>query len=476
MSKLTIQSGKGELKLHKSSKLVGLKTAEKVNTADQDYVEKEVIKDLGGFSVVTLNGVDDNIDDQLDSIRGNEEVELGTHIYYAEGSDRPLVATGEIFIIFESATSEEEQAIVLDEFNLELVERRNAERIVAKVTPKSPNPLKVAAALKNISMVKLAEPDLDSVLDEYFTPPKDDLLDHLWHLENTGFVTDVNFRLKKGADAKVMDAWKRLGNTGSSKIVVAVIDNGFDLSHPDLKNKVVKPFDLKRQSQNLTQGEARYTHGTPCASVALASSNNTGMVGVAPNAKFMPLNGPSFDTRATEQMFDYCIRNGADIISCSWGTTNPAHSLNILKEEAIANAAKKGRNGKGCVILYAVGNDEREGVNFYAAHPDVIAVSACTSQDEHANYSNRGREVSVCAPSNGDWPILAARAWWDEGYRDEVGNFRFWVDGRSRGKHYKHFGGTSAATPLVAGICALMLSANPDLTAKDCQRNFTKHC
>ena len=97
----------------------------------------------------------------------------------------------------------------------------------------------------------------------------------------------------------------------------------------------------------------------------------------------------------------------------------------------------------------------------------MIAVAACTSQDTHADYSNRGLEVSVCAPSNGDWPIIAARAWWDEGHRDEVGNFRFWADGRSRGKHYKHFGGTSASTTLVAGLCALMLSANPDLTGRE---------
>ena len=467
MSKLTIQSGKGELTLHKSSALVGLKTKEDVETADQEYVENEVIKNLGGFNVVTLKGQADSVDSKLDKVREKEEVELGTHVYFAEGSDRPMVATGELFVMFESGSSEEEQQMILDEFHLALVERRNAERVVVKVTPKSMNPFKVAAALQQISMVNLAEPDLDTVLDEYFTPPGDDLLDHQWHLENNGFVVDANFRLTKGADAKVIDAWKRLGNTGSSKVTIALIDNGFDLTHPDLKNKVVKPYDIHKRSSNITQGLSGYTHGTPCASVALADTNNTGIVGVAPRSKFMPINGTSFDTRATELMFDYCVKNGADIISCSWGTTDRAFTLNTLKEEAIANAAKKGRNGKGSIVLFAVGNDNKDYINFYAAHPDVIAVAACTSDDEHASYSNRGREVSVCAPSNGGWPIIAARAWWDQGHEDEVGNFRFWADGRSRGKHYKHFGGTSAATPLVAGICALMLSANPDLTARE---------
>lgn len=58
-------------------------------------------------------------------------------------------------------------------------------------------------------------------------------------------------------------------------------------------------------------------------------------------------------------------------------------------------------------------------VSFYAAHPDVIAVAASTSRDEHAAYSNR-RQVSVCAPSNGDWPVISARAWyweWTESWK-----------------------------------------------------------
>ncbi|MCB0625145.1 MAG: S8 family serine peptidase, partial [Saprospiraceae bacterium] len=221
-------------------------------------------------------------------------------------------------------------------------------------------------------------------------------------------------------------------------------------------------------SSRILQGDPQFTHGTPCASVALASSNGTGIVGAAPNAKFMPVSGTSFSLRATEQMFDYCVKNGADIISCSWGTTDPNFSLSPLKEQAIARAAREGRNGKGCIILFAAGNDDRDFLNFYAAHPDVIAVGASTSKDQHASYSNRGRELSVCAPSNGDWPIIAARAWWDQGTTQRgIGDFRFWADGRSRGDRYKHFGGTSSSCPLVAGICALLLSVNPDLTARE---------
>lgn len=469
MGKLTIKSGKGKLKLHKSRSLVGLKpTKEEKDLQEETFVKEQVLPSLGGFKVVKLQRGRGSLDKKLDEVRQKKEVKVGTHVYHAEGSKRPLVPTGEIFIHFRAGTNHEEQSIVLDEYHLEFVERRDDNLVIAKVTAQSPNPIKVANFLEKIALVKAAEPDLDTLLDEYaFAAPSDDLLGHQWHLKNDGFVIDAPRSLKKGADAKVVDAWERIDGMGSDDIVIAVIDNGFDLTHPDLKHKIHKPYDLWTQSPEVIQGDPNFTHGTPCASVALAASNGSGIVGAAPNAKFMPVSGTSFSLRATEEMFNYCIDNGADVISCSWGTTDPAFDLSPMKEEVIAKAATRGRNGKGCVIVYAVGNESEDFVSFYSAHPDVIAVGACTSQDEHAMYSNKGRELDVVAPSNGDWPILAARAWWDNGISWQIGDKRFWYDGLNRGDHYKHFGGTSSAAPLVAGICALILSVNPDLTAKE---------
>ncbi len=468
MSKITINSGKGKLILKKSRRLVGLKSKKKKDFKKSSFVKEEVFHNIGGFNVVTLDRKRSSLDNKLDEVRKKRDVDSGTHVYHVEGSKKPLVPTGEIYILFQEGTNKEEQLMVLDEFKLEMVERRDKNLIIASVTKKSANPLKVAQAMEAISLVKSAEPDLDTYVDEYdLIEPNDALLSHQWHLKNDGVLVDSNHRITKGADAKVLDAWNRLGNMGSNKVVVAVIDNGFDLTHPDLKNKVHKPFDLWNQSNNIEQGNPTFTHGTPCATVAVAASNGEGIVGVAPNAKFMPISGTSFSLRATEQMFDYAIDNGADIISCSWGSTNPSFTLSPLKEAAIAKAASKGRKGKGCIILYAVGNDDLDYVSFYAAHPDVIAVAATTSKDRHATYSNRGREVTICAPSNGDWPITAGRAWWDDGVSIYSGQFKWWIDGVNRGDQYKHFGGTSSACPLVAGVCALILSANPDLTAAE---------
>ena len=472
MKKLIVKSGKSELVLKKSRTLVGIKTKSKEVNPKEVGIKAEVLSHLGGFKVVTLDRGRGSVDKKLDEVRKKKEVEIGTHIYHVEGSKKPLVATGEIYITFEAETNEEERKIVLEEYSLELIEKRDKNSIIAKVTVNSPNPLKVAAYLQKIAMVKIAEPDLDTLLDEYDAVAiNDPLFNHAWHLQNLGFVPDINYSLKKGADSKVVDAWNRLGNVGSNKVVVAVIDNGFDLTHPDLNHKVFKPYDLWNQSANIIQGDPRFTHGTPCASVALAAVNGKGIVGSAPNAKFMPISGTSFSIRATEKMFSKAVENGADNISCSWGTTDPNFAPGPIKEAAIAKAAREGRKGKGCIILYAAGNDDLDYLSYYSTHPDVIAVGASTSQDTHASYSNRGRELTVVAPSNGDWPIIAARANWDEGTDLRgPGDFRYWADGKSRGDGYKHFGGTSSATPLVAGICALMLTANPDLTAKEVKK------
>lgn len=474
MEKIVLQTGKGALLLKKSRKLVGLKTtSEEKAVEDLSSVQQNWMPALGGFSVVSLETEDKETDQKLDELRADPEVALGTHVYLAGEQNRPVVPTGEIYLQFEEGVSEEEQKIVLDEFGLDEVERRGELVLVVQVTERSSNPIKSANQLQALSLVRLAEPDLDSPVDSYFMSPTDHLIGEQWHLHNSGQGRGPRHMMKPGADARIVEAWKRLGNLGSKGVTVAVLDNGFDMNHPDLRDKIIRPFDLWSGTNRIPQGDSRFTHGTPCASMALASSNGSGMVGVAPNARFMPVNGTSFGIRATEQMFDYCIRNGADIISCSWGTTDPAFRPNPVKEAAIAKAARQGRGGKGCVILFAAGNENLDYLNYYAAHPDVIAVGACTSMDQHAYYSNRGMEIDIVAPSNGHWPLIAARASWDRGDQRYTGPYRYWRDGVDRGGHYKHFGGTSCATPIVAGIVALILSANPELTAKEVRQILT---
>lgn len=468
---IKVKFGRGELVLVKSDALVGVKTVTTrgLDTALPQHIKNKNYEKLGGFQVVELKKDNSqDINTHLDKVRALDEVSVGTHVYHVVGNDKPIVPTGKIYIQFKEGTSLSLQTDILKNHYLALRERRDDVSIVAEVTPQSSNPLKCAAALQGLDEVRWAEPDIDIPLDHYaYSAPSARFMPQMWHLQNRGLVPDnASIRLKTGADARIVQAWRRLDGFGNPNIVVAVLDNGFDLSHPDLQGKIVKPFDFWNNSPQLRQGDPNWTHGTPCASLAIAPASGSGMVGVAPVARFMPLSGTSFSIEGTEAMFTYLIRNGADVVSCSWGTIDNSFALGQAKIAAISKAAREGRGGKGCVILFAAGNEDVDFVNLYAAHPDVICVAASDSNDQHAPYSNRGREVTVCAPSNGYWPLLAARPIWAEGSIEDF----YYGDGIDRGIRYQHFGGTSAATPIVAGVCALILSANPNLTAREVKK------
>ena len=459
----TIRSPSGSLKLHKSNTLVGLRTNDP-SSPPSDTVP--VLPSLGGFAVVALAHTTDGIDAALDAVRRQDAVQVGTHIYFAEHDNRPVVPTGLIYCRLAPGVGEDEAQRVFDLHQLDILEKRDDGTIVLSVTARSRNPLTVAAALEQLAMIASATPDLDVPLDQYFAEPRDGLFAEEWYLDNTGSVPSAShFPLKPGADARIRAAWKRLGNLGSEDITIAVIDNGFDLDHPDLRGKATAPLTISTNQPDVPRGAAYGDHATPCASVALAPANSLGIVGAAPLARLMPLHGLTYSSYLTERMFAHCITHGADIVSCSWGTVDDRYRPGRYHEQAIRKAATEGRGGKGCVILFAAGNEGRDCLNYYCQLPGVIAVGASTSNDTHPAYSNRGQGLSVVAPSDGGWPVLAARASWDPGNETATGAKRYYVDGRDRGPYHKHFGGTSSATPLVAGVCALLLSANPELTS-----------
>ncbi|MBC9909753.1 S8 family peptidase [Chitinophaga varians] len=492
MDSFILKRGNTTIQLEKSEDQIALRPEKTTDLAAAmpalggDMEWSDTNKKLGGFHLINIKGAE-NIDRTLDQLREHELIATGSHVYHTPQSQVPYVPTGKLTLRFTPGTSDTVKQAILDAYKLMVVASRvkenpaggKQETFIVAVTPDSMNPLKVAYELQHHDNILLAEPDLSTPGKlAQFALPGDPLFKEQWHLQNSGVQFGSSLGLKAGADARVVEAWQKMQSLGSPDCIIAVIDDGFDLTHPDLggNGKIVAPWDFQTQSpdpspRKKTPFDGDY-HGTACAGLALGNSNNEGITGVAPSCRLMPIRwNENINDDNIEAWFNYAAQNGAWVINCSWGASPAYYVLSTRQLEVIEDCARNGRNGLGCVIIFAAGNANtnindpaHESVNGFAIHPDVIAVAASTSRDERAGYSNYGREISVCAPTDGQGGrgLLTT---------DVRGTFTFqgieYAAGYDAGDYTKIFGGTSGAAPVVAGVCALMLSHNPRLKAAD---------
>lgn len=298
--------------------------------------------------------------------------------------------------------------------------------------------------------------------------PNDVLYPQQWHLDNTGSNGPAGGLA--GADIKAQRAWEI--TRGSSNVVVAIVDDGVNTTHEDFSstNKIQPGWDFVDNDNtpfpdpaldSLADTRRHNNHGTACAGLAVANGNNLlGGSGVAPGCRLMSVRllGANM-TPDTEAAAILSARdNGATIISNSWGPPDRAGPGNTSIAQpcpqnvfdAIREVATTGRNGKGCIVLFAAGNgNESVDLDGYASHPDVICVAASNNQDRKASYSDFGDAIDVCAPGS-EADMVTTDRMGSAGY--DPGNYTF------------NFNGTSAATPVAAGVCALLLSREPNLT------------
>lgn len=479
MAATRIRYGDSELELEKSDRYIAVRPTggmERQFAAALASAQptRQLQNTLGGFVILDVEQSPQSMEETLNALRARPSVAAGTHVYHTSADDVPFVPTGQLFVAFKAGTTPEQCQKLLADQQLQIVEAHSDRELVVQVTPESANPIKAAAALQDSPLVEIAEPDLASPGKlSAFALPQDTLLGHQWHLKNVGNHRGTTVGFKAGADARVIAAWERAESLGTATVVVAVIDDGFDLDHPDLggAGKIVAPRDFTRNGTNpvpdVTIGD---WHGTACAGVAVGSANGVGIVGAAPGCRLMPVRwGIDLSDLQVERWFGYVTQQGASVVSCSWSARARKFPLSTRKLRAIARCAREGRGGLGCVVCFAAGNENRDidspatgSINGFAIHPDVIAVAASTSMDQRSNYSNFGAAISICAPSSGagGWGITTS---------DVTGTFAFgqqvFESGYSAGAYTDEFGGTSSSCPLVAGICALLLSIRPELTA-----------
>lgn len=490
MNEATLNYGSASVTFKKSPTLIGVKPiprrTDEIRILARRMGMIESGNLLGQFRVATVQ--DGEMEATLDNVRSDPSVVSGTHVFHTSDDNVPFVPTGQLYLVFQDTCKLSECQKMIERHALEVIRVLGERELIVRVTGDSPNPIKVAAYFQEKpSLVKVAEPELATPGKlASFTLPSDNLLELQWHLRNTGGNGGSVLGLKAGADARVVEAWRRASTFGSPEVIVGVIDDGFDLDHPDLSGpgKIVAPWDFTRGSSNprpdfnsdypyfdSRSGEwVGDWHGTACAGVAVGNANGQGILGGAPASRLMPVRwGIDLSDQQVVSWFDYVRRQGAAVVSCSWGAAARVFPLSSRIQKAIRDCATQGRNGKGSVICFAAGNENSDindpsgrSLNGFAIHPNVIAVAACNSRDERSHYSNFGDAISVCAPSNGRGGRGVVTA-------DVQGTFnrngQAIESGYSPGAFTDGFGGTSSATPLVAGVCALLLSVNPTLTA-----------
>ncbi|MGG0283558.1 S8 family serine peptidase [Peribacillus butanolivorans] len=301
-------------------------------------------------------------------------------------------------------------------------------------------------------LVKYKETNNEPIRDliETVDVPKgettDNLIEELEDQKNVEYA-EPNYLFKKMEspnDPAYIDQWhhKTLGTQaawtktmGSKETVVAIIDDGMDRNHEDLKGKIDHPYDAVRNRKNIVPvGE----HGTHIAGIIAGSADNElGGAGVAPNIKIMPINvfkGEYADTADIIEAIHYAVQQGADIINMSLGDTHYSEALNKAVQEAYS---------KGLLIVAAAGNEGDMGKSvqrvYPAAYSHVISVAATDSKDKRTSYSNYHSTVDIAAPGDYIFSTLP-------------------------NNEYGLMSGTSMATPMVAGVAALIWSNEPKLS------------
>lgn len=245
-------------------------------------------------------------------------------------------------------------------------------------------------------------------------------------------------------------AWEKAGNTGSKKVVVAVIDTGVDYKHPALAPNMVpgKDFNGAGDDDPMDEtGSRNPGHGTHCAGIIGASGLlENSIAGSSPVVSIMPIRflgaDGSGDLMAAIKSIDYAIENKVDVISASWGAAVSRSNATPLIE-AVERADKA-----GIIFIAAASNDGKNNDEFevYPANsgtPNMITVAASDSLDAKPYWSNYGKSsVSLAAPGDKIMSTLPQGT-------------------------YKELSGTSMATPLVSGAVAFLKAQNPKLTGAE---------
>ena len=345
----------------------------------------------------------------------------------------------EFDVQFNDKVSEKKAKEIIDKAGCTVVQKHRTPGYYTLTVPKGKGLFEKLQEFSKMKEVAFAEPSEVGFDDELYIPD-DPEFTKLWGLHNLGQKVSGTTG-SVDADIDAPHAWDL--ERGDRNVIVAVIDTGCDLDHPDLVGNLLprggEDWDFADPHDESPDDSG--SHGTHVAGTVAAVDNRVGVIGVAPRCRIMPLRVKlisGFNANRADAINYVAAQAAANphrryVINCSWkmsGNHSGVHN-------AIKNAVRK-----NVVVCFAAGNANRNidvTPQYPAVYPEVIAVAATDQRDGRAWFSNYGKKVDVSAPGVN---ILST------------------VPNDSHG--YKN--GTSMASPHVAGLAALIWSRNPDLS------------
>ena len=448
---------------------------------------------------------------QLDRLRQDPAIEEVQAVYRFEGVDSPVVGTQTIAVKLNRGLTEPEKLALWKEFGVvEAVAVKGQPNVFTVGVPSGQDEIQLAEKLADDARTQWAQPNFRRETQQHQITPADQYYSQQWHLNNTGQLGGTS-----GVDIDAPEAWAIATGNG---VTIGLFDDAVDVDHEDLRDNYIgvghdmnlietaTGHDDPRPKPVLSGDDNR--HGTAVTGLMVGKANNRGVRGVAFDAKFTASRGLN-DLPSDGQIagaFIFARDQGVDVHNNSWGRSAPFPDPAIMAD-ALAVAFATGRNDGdldgdgaddplGMLIFFSSGNDADDAFPgndqnlpgfSLAALPTVISVGASNDHDQRSLYSNFGTELSVLAPSNDHRFNTASlvttdnsdtsdvdRGYNQGGLYNDFGIF-FFVDQNGEfisqiddaGNYDKFFGGTSGACPIVAGIAALCVSANPNLTATD---------
>ncbi len=383
---------------------------------------------------------------KLADVKGYRDVRC-TRSVFMDPDGLELALTDRLLVSFDESVKPRNRQRLIDKAGCVLLEEGDGFTVLQVRDDDDDAPLAVANHLAEKDEVNYAEPDALQAAMLHAALPEDPRFKNQWHLVNDGRNGGV-----KRADVRALRAWEI--SWGSPNVRIVVHDSGVDIDHPDLQANMDPGWDF--DNDDIDASNDAGPHGTACAGVIAAASNQVGVVGIAPECRIVPLRVAGSHTWSEwANTFTWAASRG-DIISCSWTI-----SKNQTLAHRIREVVKNGRDGKGTPCFFATGNAGPVPAGFPANMPETIGVGASSNRDKRASYSQVGKGLDFLAPSSG-----GANGTLRIETTDVAGASGYSADDYCRADNSTGFGGTSSATPLAAGVAALMLSVNPNLSAK----------